>query len=256
MTACSSSDDRSAEVQPIESILASPIQIVDITADGATVRVDTSIDVVCSVVFGVDQAYGGQSTDLDMAGRGHSTHSPRLQGLEADTVYHFRLQGTSADGRFFASEDMTFTTASSTVAESDPRTNLASLSQGATVQDASSQIGNSPTWRPENAIDGDADTEWSSAGDGDDAFITVELSRSTELAVIGLWTRTMGNSAQISSFLVVTDDGTELGPFDVPDGARLYEFPVSVTTRTLRFEVVSSSGGNTGLIEIAAFAAD
>ncbi len=244
-------------MRPIEEILATPVQVVDITATSATVQLETSIDVVCSVVFGLDDDYGVQSTDLDMAGRGHSVHGPRLQGLEPDTTYHFRLQGTSADGTFFVSEDMTFQTSAPAAGQQpDARTNLASLAAGATVLEASSQFSDSPTWRPENALDSDPDTEWSSAGDGDNAFLTIELSSSVQIEAIGLWTRTMGSSAQISSFLLIADDGTEFGPFDVPDGMRLYEFPVSTTTRTLRFEVVASSGGNTGLIEIAAYSAE
>ena len=246
-----------AEVRSIEEILATPVQVVDITETSATVQLETSIDVVCSVVFGIDDDYGDQSTDLDMAGRGHSVHGPRLQGLEPDTTYHFRLQGTSANGTFFVSEDMTFqTSAASSGQQPEARENLASLAAGATVLEASSQFAGSPTWRPENALDGNPDTEWSSAGDGDNAFITVEFSGSIQIDAVGLWTRTMGSSAQISSFLVISDDGTEFGPFEIPDGTRLYEFPVSTTTNTLRFEVITSSGGNTGLIEIAAYGAE
>ena len=66
----------------------------------------------------------------------------------------------------------------------------------------------------------------------------------------------MGPSAQITSFRVITDDGTVLGPFDVPAADRLYTFPAGVEAASLRFEAVSSSGGNTGIVEIVAFAAE
>lgn len=254
--ACGSSNSNLPEVEAIEAILASPIEISDIAADSAVLRVTTNIDIVCSVVFGPDTSYGGQSTDLDMAGRGHSSHSPLLRGLEPDTEYHYRLQGTAADGTLYVSEDMTFRTAPAAAPGEESRANLASLSAGTRVVEASSQFGSSGRWKPENAIDGDPDSEWSSASDGDNAFITIELARVEQIGSIGLWTRTMGSSAQITSFRVITEDGLELGPFQVPDGSRMYEFPVSVTAQRLRFEVVSSSGGNTGIVEIAVFASD
>ena len=252
--ACGSSGSSTPAIQQIEIILADPIAITEISSDSAVVQARTNIDVICSVVFGTDTSYGAQSTDLDMAGRGHSSHAAPLRGLEPDTIYHYRLQGTAADGTLYVSEDMTFRTASAQQPEAGGRINLAGISAGARVVEASSQFGGSAAWRPENAIDGDPDTEWSSAGDGDDAFITIELARLEQIGFVGIWTRTMGSSAQITSFQVVTEDGLEFGPFDVPDGSRMYEFSVSITAQRLRFEVVSSSGGNTGLIEIAVFA--
>ena len=252
--ACTSSDSTDTRVQPIDAILASPIEITDVSSEGALVRVNTSIDVVCSVVFGTSTNYGSQSTDLDMAGRGHSTHAPALRNLEPDTLYHYRLQGSGPDGTLYVSDDMTFRTSAAQASQPGNRTNLASLTVGARVVEASSQFGDSAAWRPENAIDGDPDTEWSSAGDGDAAYIVIELAKPEQIETIALWTRTMGSSAQITSFKVITEDGIELGPFDVPDGLQIYEFAVSASAQRLRFEVVSSSGGNTGLIEIAVFA--
>lgn len=63
----------------------------------------------------------------------------------------------------------------------------------------------------------------------------------------------MTTSAQIRRFQVITDAGAVLGPFDVPDAGSLHVFPVDARARTLRFEVVESSGGNTGLVELAAY---
>ena len=67
--ACGGSSSDSA-VRDIEEILEGPIQITDLTDSGAVVRVDTTVAVVCSVVYGTDTSYGSQSTDLDMAGTG------------------------------------------------------------------------------------------------------------------------------------------------------------------------------------------
>lgn len=133
---------------------------------------------------------------------------------------------------------------------------VASLDAGARIVGVSSNYGgsgNSGTWGAENAIDGDGSTEWSSDGDGDDAWIEIELDRAYELSAVGLWTRTMGASAQITQFQVRTGDGDVLGPFDVPDAGGMHVVPVDVRAQRLRFEVVVSSGGNTGAVEVAAF---
>jgi len=236
-------------------ILVGEIQVTNLTATGATVEAKTALPVVCSVVYGPTTAYGAQSTDPDMGGLPHRDHAAPIRGLEAATVYHFRVQGTAADGTIYVSRDLTFATPAQAAAEGATLgPNVATPAAGARIAAASSTFGGLPAWAPENAIDGDFGTEWSSAGDGDAAFITVELADATPLAGVGLWTRTMGSSAQIARFRVLTDGGTVLGPFDVPDAEALYTFPVDAEARTLRFEVVASSGGNTGVVEIAAFA--
>jgi hypothetical protein len=252
--ACGGGDDAGdAAVRPIAEILDGEIRIEDIGASAATVRVTTSVPVVCSVVFGTDTAYGRLSTDPDMGGAAHTDHEAPMRGLEPDTVYHYRLQGTGPDGTLYASDDRTFRTAVEEVGGQAPGVNLASIAQGARVIEFSSAYGDSATWQASNAIDGDASTEWSSQGDGDNAYITVELATEAWVTAVGLWTRTMGNSAQVEQFQVVTDRGETLGPFNLPDADGPYTFEVSTVARTLRFEVVASSGGNTGAVEIAVY---
>ena len=131
--------------------------------------------------------------------------------------------------------------------------NVASAAAGARVVEVSSSFGNGDNWSGERAIDGDETTAWSSQGDGDGAFLTIELAAETELEAVGFWTRTMVTSAQASAFQVVTDDGTVLGPFTIPAADQLYVFAVSARTQRLRFEVTTSSGGNTGAVEVAAY---
>ena len=63
-------------------------------------------------------------------------------------------------------------------------------------------------------------------------------------------TRTMGSTAEIAEFRLIAGDGTDLGTFALPGPNRSYRFEVDVTTDRIRFEVVSSSGGNTGLVEL------
>ncbi len=300
---------RDSTVRDIEEILDGPIQIIDLTETSAVVRAETSVPVVCSVVYGTDTGYGSQATDLDMAGTGHESHAPRLRGLLPDTTYHYRLQGTASDGTFFASEDLTFRTpaaattaasgsaasgsaegtaasgsaeeaaegaatvapepaaegsaeeaageaaavATEPAAEGAAGVNVAGAAAGARIVEVSSSFGSGETWGGAKAIDEDPTTAWSSAGDGDGAFLTVELASETELRAVGFWTRTMVTSAQASAFQVVTDDGTVLGPFTIPAADQLYVFPVSARSLRLRFEVITSSGGNTGAVEVAAF---
>ena len=259
LTALACGGSSNEPVRSLDEILAGDIVVADLTANSATVQLSTTIPVVCSVVYGIDQQYGEQSTDLDMVGRAHSDHRPRLRALEADTTYHFRLQGTASDGTFYVSLDRTFTTppsdtsadAADTLSGGAASANLATLAAGAQVIDASSSFGSSDTWRAENALDGDPDTEWSSASDGDAAFIEIALAGTGEITAVGLWTRTMGSSAQITEFRVVTADGATLGPFILPNANQLHLFQVEATARVLRFEVVASSGGNTGVVELA-----
>jgi hypothetical protein len=251
--ACGSSNDNAATVRSLDEILDGRIEITNVTATSAVVRVETSIDVVCSVVYGMNETFGSQSTDLGMGGQAHSTHSAPLRGLQPDTEYHYRLQGTGSDGTFYVSDVMRFRTPPASGTSEAPGTNLASHSAGARVVEASSSFGGSAAWQPQNAIDGNPATEWSSDGDGNDAFLTIELAEAAELSALGMWTRTMGSSAQIRSFQVVTEDGAILGPFELPDSSRLHIFSVSVTAKRLRFEVVESSGGNTGVVEIAVY---
>lgn len=261
LAACAGSDDDSAEgvdsprIRPVEEIIESDIEVADLTATSGVVRVTTSVPVACSVVFGTTEEFGRQATDLDMGGGAHSDHAAPLRDLEPDTEYVYRLQGTGPDGTFYVSELRTFRTPPVSEGDADRGVNLAGAEAGAQVLGESSVFGDSGTWAGANAIDGDPSTEWSSAGDGDDAYLEVELAEATSIASVGIWTRTMGSTAQITSFRVIVDGEDTLGPFEVPDssGVHVFDLDQPVEAQTLRFEVESSSGGNTGLVEFVAY---
>ena len=69
-----------------------------------------------------------------------------------------------------------------------------------------------------------------------------------------MWTLSISDgTAQTFTFTLTTDDGRTLGPFALPDASKPYRFAVDVEAKTLRLDVVESSGGNTGLIEFAAY---
>ena len=158
-TACNSSDVSSPAVRPVADILAGQIEIADLTASSATVRVETNIDVVCSVVYGPDQSYGSQSTGPDMGGLPHRDHRAPLRGLQPDAVYHYRLQGTGPDGTLYVSDDLAFRTLATEAQTEEHGRNVASLAAGARLVEVSSTFGNSGTWAASNALDGDPRTE-------------------------------------------------------------------------------------------------
>jgi hypothetical protein len=60
-------------------------------------------------------------------------------------------------------------------------------------------------------------------------------------------------SAKILSFTVTMDTGEVLGPFNLPDTQKAYDFSIDRTTSSVRLDVKDSTGGNTGLVEIEAF---
>ena len=113
----------------------------------------------------------------------------------------------SRDGTLYRSQDYTFHTPKGDAAGTQPETrptgtNLALLSGGAKIAGVSSNYGgdNTSSFGANNAFDGNPATQWSSNGDGDKAWIEVELPTSAHITGIGFWSRTMGTSARFSYF--------------------------------------------------------
>lgn len=244
-----------ATVRPITDILVSGPEFTDIGTETATVLVETNIPVACAVVYGTTPAYGQIAVDSDMAGGGHTDHHPLLTGLKPDTVYYARLEGVGPDGTLYRSEEYIFRTPSAD-AQMEDLSNLASTANGARVVGVSSNYGggaDDSSFGALNAIDGNPATQWSSNGEGDEAWIEIELAAETHVTRIGFWTRTMGSSAQIESFQIVTDRGETIGPFALSDASQVFYFEADFVARRLRFEAVTTSGGNTGAIEIEVY---
>ena len=103
-----------------------------------------------------------------------------------------------------------------------------------------------------NALGGPS-TQWASQGDGNGAWIEIAFAQDSHVTSMGFWTRTMGTSAQISSFRVVTTRGETFGPFDLSDASAVHCFDVDLTAKRLRLETVDSRGGNTGAVEIEVY---
>lgn len=248
LAGCSDEPVDDAAVLAAEDVFDGELDVVpDPSGVTATLRVTTSIDMACAVVYGTTEALGdGIATDTDMAGGAHSDHEVLMTGLEPDTEYFFRVQGSGADGRLYRSEVMTFRTLAAD-AEAPPGENAA---VDAAISDVSSEF--SGAFAAENAVDGDLATEWSSAGDGDDAWITVDLGEPVDVVGIGFGSREMSDGTSIiNSFTVTVDDGEPLGPF--PAGPGLSIADVEFTGQVLRFDAVDTTGGNTGAVEIEVY---
>jgi hypothetical protein len=244
-------------IQPIDGLpggFDGP-QAQNITAHSTEIVFKSKAPIVCNVAYGTDTQYGHLAL---MAMTSPTTdHDVMLVGLEPATTYHYRITLTDQTARVYQSGDFNFTTLQSAGTGKPSGVNAAALAAGGQITGVSSNYGNgdlNSAYGGNKAIDGNPNTAWSSNGDGDKAWIEIGLEQTDNITSIGFWTRTMGSSGQISSFRVVTDDGTHLGPFTLPDAATIYYFPVNVKAKSLRFEVVSSSGGNTGAVEIEAYA--
>jgi hypothetical protein len=250
----SAATNSNAIIKPISDIVKIDPAFTNITSDSAMLLAKTTQPVVCAVVYGTTSAYGQIATDQDMAGGAHTDHHPTLSGLHPDTTYFARLQGVDASGTLYRSTEYTFHTLLAFSNNTQP--NLASLKNGASIVGVSSNYGggaNDSSFGALNAIDGNPATQWSSNGDGDKAWIEIALAATTHVTRIGFWTRTMGSSAQIQSFQIVTDKGETLGPFSLSDANQIFYFDTDFTAKQLRFEVVKSSGGNTGAVEIEVY---
>ena len=236
-----------AEVRDFEDIAASEVLITpDPSGRAAILAVDTTIDVACSVVYGTDESFGLIAVDSDMDGGAHAEHQPVLGGLEPDTAYLYRLQGTAPDGTIYVSEVMGFQTPAAAVGPEN-------LALGATVTGVSSEW--SDAFAAQNAFDGDPTTEWSTRDDGDDAWVQIDLGSPQAIGDIIFRTRSMSDGSATTASYSVTADGVTYGPFPAEEPfGQLRDR--GIEAQVLRFDVDASTGGNTGAIEILVLAPD
>ncbi len=230
-------------VRPMTEILDGEVSVeIDPSGTSAVLRIDTTVDVACSVVYGTSTQFGGIATDTDMAGGGHRDHQPLMTGLEPGTTVLWRVQGTAADGTIYVSEVDQFT-----IPAGEGQAVRVNLSLNGTVVETSSEFNDN--FAGTNAIDGSLASEWSSRGDGDDAYIVIDLGSETDVTGIGFRTREMSDGTSITETYTVTiDDGETLGPFDAGPGLAVTDF--SASGRVFRFDMETTTGGNTGAVEI------
>jgi hypothetical protein len=256
-TACGSDDN--GAVLPFTQIQASEFsfELDPLDPVRAIFRVTTTEPSICSITWGPTEALGNQNNSLSMNGTGIVQHDVILPGIEPGGTYFFTVQGATADGRLFKSDLATFTLPESDqpVGTDDPvdlRTNLALT---ATVVEASSEF--NASFGADRAIDGDLTTEWSTRGDGDAGFLILDLGQEVEIGGFEFITRSMADGSAITTEFTVTVDGSEvLGPFPAGTPADARSQPVTTTGRLLQFDIETSTGGNTGAVEIRVLAPD
>jgi hypothetical protein len=219
-------------------LAAGPDVALDPSGRTATISVSTTVDVACAVVYGEDETFGSLATDRDMGGQAHRDHTVLLGGLQPATRYVYRMQGSGIDGTLYRSRAYSFTTASAKAS------GVPNVAVGARVVAVSSEY--SADYAATNAVDGDPATEWSTRGDGDAAFITIDLGRPVDVTALHFATRRMADGSAITwTFTVSVDGAAPLGPFPASE-----EVPVVFSGQVLRFDVDTASGGNTGATEI------
>jgi hypothetical protein len=241
--------------RPAEEIIQGEFIVTNFASDGtATLPIETTAEVACSIVYGKTPAFGMIALDQDMGSGAHSQHNPLLTGLEPETTYYFRVQGVDANGVIYLSDVMTFTTPAFETGET---ANLASPQRGATIIGYSSAFGGAgldDRWGAGSAFDDNPNTQWSSAGDGDNAWVEVQLEKPARIHSVAFWSRSMADGTAITlAFTVTTDSGEVFGPFELLDAESIYQFEVDIQAQTLRFDLMNTTGGNTGAVDIAVY---
>lgn len=256
LAAAACGESSASEVRPFSEIQASEFSFEADPLDPgrAIFRVTTTEPSICSITWGPTEELGNQNNSLSMNGTGIIQHDVILPGAMAGETYYFTVQGSTADGTLFQSELATFTVPDGGLddrgdADPDRGPNLA---VGAMVVDVSSEF--NASFAADNAVDGDPSTEWSTRGDGDGGFITIDLGATAEIGGLEFITRSMADGSAITTeYRVTIDGGDTLGPFPAGSPADRRFQEVTATGRVLRFDIVSSTGGNTGAVEIGVY---
>lgn len=255
VAACAGDDggDTETAVRPFAEIQASDFvfEVDPLDPGRAIFRVTTTEPSICSITWGATEAMGNQNNSLSMNGTGIVQHDVILPGALPGETYAFSVQGSTADGQLYQSEIATFTLPEAAAGPPDVDRGP-NVALGARVVDVSSEF--NASFGADLAFDGDLGTEWSTRGDGDDGFVTIDLGESLVIGGVEFITRSMADGSAITDrFSLTVDDGAALGPFGAgsPADPRFQE--LVATGRVLRFAIESSTGGNTGAVEIRVF---
>ena len=98
------------KVLSINEIMVFPPTVVELSPDSASLQMVTSVPTTCSIAHGITTGYGQISTDESMTPGGHTDHYHVIEGLDPDTVYHYKWGLLGPNGILYGSEDLTFKT--------------------------------------------------------------------------------------------------------------------------------------------------
>ncbi len=251
-----SAADRTTEVRPFAEVQAGETTFERDVSDPSRgiFRVTTTQPMISAIVWGRSARFGRFNNSLAMNGTGITQHDVVLPSVRGGVRYSYVVEGVTADGTLYRSKVGRFRLPTVRTDTSPLTDGLRNVAQGAEVVDASSEF--SAAFAATNAIDGETATEWSTKGDGDRGWITINLGRPTPIAAVEFITRSMANGSAITRRYTVTiDDGAPLGPFPAGTVAKPRPTEVAATGQVLRFDVTASTGGNVGAVEIRVFSA-
>lgn len=254
LSACSNTGaDVETRVRPFSEVQATDFAFeADPTNPGRGIfRVTTTEPMICAIIWGETEEFGNMNNSLAMNGSGIVEHDVFLPGAEPGVEYVFKVQGSTSDGTLYESPVGTFTIPGSAAPAPDEDEQGHNLALDATIAGFSSEF--SDSFSASNAIDGDPSTEWATSGGGDDAFITIDLGAERQIAGVEFLTRSMADGTAITEEFTVTIDGEAYGPFPAGNLSRPQTAAIDATGRMIRFDVTSSTGGNTGAVEIRVY---
>lgn len=247
-----------AQDAAVEQTLAfNNLRIEEVSARRAVVRFDTSRPTRCEAEWGFSSgSIENVATDPNMdPGTLLLQHEVPLEDLPPNATVYLRARATDAANNTYYSDVIHFQTLDG---EAGPGgTNVAQISMGAFIAQVSSNFGgagNAEAWGANQAIDGAMGTEWSSWGNGDDAWLEIHLGRERTLKRFAFRSRKMTDGTSIISSVRLVLDGRPTEAFSTPDPDIRYEFTLPTTTaRSVRVEAVTTTGGNTGIKEVELF---
>ncbi len=219
--------------------------------DRGIFRVTTTEPMICAIIWGETEDFGNMNNSLAMDGTGIIEHDVFLPGAEPGVEYVFKVQGSTADGTLYESPVGTFTIPETGGSSPDEAERGSNLALEATVTEVSSEF--SDSFAAPNAIDGDTSTEWATSGSGDDAFITIDLGSERQIAGVELLTRSMADGSAITEEYTVTVGSETFGPFQAGTVAEPNVAEIDATGQVIRFDMTSTTGGNTGAVEVRVF---
>ena len=248
------SDGNGTEVRPFSEVQESEFVFeADPTARNRGIfRMTTTEPMICAIVWGETEELGNFNNSLAMNGTGITEHDVFLPGAQPGVTYFFKVQGSTADGTLYASEVGTFTIPETSVEDPSGEVEAGpNLALEATVVEVSSEF--SESFGATNAIDGDTTTEWATSGNGDEAFITLDLGDALRIAGVEFVTRSMADGTAIAEEFTVTVDGEFFGPVQAANLARPSVAEIDTVGQILRFDLTTTTGGNTGAVEVRVY---